>query len=476
MHQWSTRYFILSGSKISYKLKADSPNFRGTFDLMPGCCVTEVQEEKVLKIKGRKLYSFWLVWPHDKNGKPLGDKTVVVAADDSDDEGDTQSDAGLLAASATTLPQLALQPPLPSHPPPQPVLHRAPSGVLPNRKRLQDIVDGEVETQKRQRELVEQQVERHQAYDQNVGIGAKIAAVAVGGVVVGAFTAGIGLIPYLTVVGITAVASGGAVAMQYRRRPEDSRLIMAFDSMSDAVSWQRAIQARIALVNTLRANLPDVIDPKIISEILNMGTVSGEWKCVAVREGLRIMEHVTVDNSSPYSVSTLRDPSKSILPEYYGRVHDPDDISVVTKFDTFPTMDIKLLETSPWFLALFRGSPGALFWPIGKSSKATTLTAADTGGGNQTGSTSTSAAVGGGKAKAGDSNSIGGGGSSLTGSLYPSLNNSRCRKANMVLQCVPVEAFLKIMDIQRTCWPKDGCITVCCFSFCTTAPTTTSFQ
>lgn len=76
-------------------------------------------------------------------------------------------------------------------------------------------------------DLVNEQLELHQAHDNNVSIGAKVAAVAVGGVVVGALTAGIGLIPYLTVVGITAAASGGAVAFTFRR-PMDSRLIMVF--------------------------------------------------------------------------------------------------------------------------------------------------------------------------------------------------------------------------------------------------------
>lgn len=42
-------------------------------------------------------------------------------------------------------------------------------------------------------------------------MGMKVAAVAVGGVVIGTLTLGIGLIPYMTVVGITAVASGAGV-------------------------------------------------------------------------------------------------------------------------------------------------------------------------------------------------------------------------------------------------------------------------
>ena len=64
MHQWSYRYFILSqhqlntpgsntttghevascfGCRLAYKLKADSISFKGSYDLLPGCVVTEVQ-------------------------------------------------------------------------------------------------------------------------------------------------------------------------------------------------------------------------------------------------------------------------------------------------------------------------------------------------------------------------------------------------------------------------------------------------
>jgi hypothetical protein len=36
MHQWSSRYFILNGSKLSYKLKPESVNVRGSYDLSHG--------------------------------------------------------------------------------------------------------------------------------------------------------------------------------------------------------------------------------------------------------------------------------------------------------------------------------------------------------------------------------------------------------------------------------------------------------
>ena len=43
MHRWSTRYVILSGSKLSYKVKKEDSQLRGSFDLVPGCILTEVE-------------------------------------------------------------------------------------------------------------------------------------------------------------------------------------------------------------------------------------------------------------------------------------------------------------------------------------------------------------------------------------------------------------------------------------------------
>lgn len=40
--RWSTRYFALVGPSLTYKLKQDSPSLRGTFDLVPGCILTDV--------------------------------------------------------------------------------------------------------------------------------------------------------------------------------------------------------------------------------------------------------------------------------------------------------------------------------------------------------------------------------------------------------------------------------------------------
>ena len=66
MFRWTSRYFILQGPKLIYKLNQNSVNIRDDFDLAPGCIVTDIHEDSVGTIKGKKIYSFWVVWPHDK--------------------------------------------------------------------------------------------------------------------------------------------------------------------------------------------------------------------------------------------------------------------------------------------------------------------------------------------------------------------------------------------------------------------------
>jgi hypothetical protein len=121
----------------------------------------------------------------------------------------------------------------------------------------------------------------------------KVAALAVGGVVVGALTAGVGLVPYITVVGISAVAGGGAVALQFRR-PSDSRLILATDSLLEAVEWKVAIERQISkLEEGRKPMLPPSADPHVISSIIGMSTGGGGWRCVKMLEGMRILEQTT---------------------------------------------------------------------------------------------------------------------------------------------------------------------------------------
>jgi len=157
---------------------------------------------------------------------------------------------------------------------------------------LKHIVETEVMTVRQQQKQVEEQLERHHAHDKNVSLGVKVAAVAVGGVVIGALTAGIGLIPYITVVGITAVVGGGAVLAV--RKPSDSRLILAAETMWDALAWKNAIEMEIQrLEENRKPIMPSSTDPNIISFLMGTSINSQTWKKVGLVEGMRIMQQQT---------------------------------------------------------------------------------------------------------------------------------------------------------------------------------------
>ena len=202
-----------------------------------------------------KMYSFWVVWPHDKNEKPKPSEDVSApAAPDSDNEADRPKD-------------------------------------------LKQIVQQKKLNIKEQHKRAEEEIERHQQNDNNLSMSVKVAAVAVGGVVVGALTAGIGLVPYITVVGITAVAGGGAVALQYRK-PTDSRLILSCETFEEATSWKLWIEKQVEeLERECQPMLPASVNPEIIAGIVGMNVSTGDWRKVGHLEGMRILE--LYSHSSP---------------------------------------------------------------------------------------------------------------------------------------------------------------------------------
>eukprot|EP01039_Chlorochromonas_danica_P008023 gene8023-8850_t len=273
LQQWSHRYFVLTPNTICYKLKQDSPNPRNTFDLSSSCIVTEIIEERT--VAGRKIFTFWIVWPGEKKSDSKGDGGGIKK-DDSDDENAKSDDEMKESRTGKS-------------------------------KDLKQIVEQETLNHKRQKNLVNEQIELHQAHDSNVSMGAKVAAVAVGGVLVGALTAGIGLVPYLTVVGITAAASGSAVALSSLRRPLDSRLIMACDTVAEANEWRAAIQSQIDFVSAIgKPALPPAVNPSTLHGIIDRTQFGGMWKTVRIKENMRIVEHVQPNTSlAPTSATVM---------------------------------------------------------------------------------------------------------------------------------------------------------------------------
>ena len=188
LHQWSHRYFILSqyqtsamskpGCKISYKVKADSPSHKASFELLPGCVVTDVQSIGVnvgtTSKLSKKMYTFWLVWPTDKNSSKLID-------------GDDRIDDSLSQHYSYHNSNLEIQF-RPSDGENDSAGEEDKTGNRRdgNTKDFKHILaQQEMENQKilQSRTKAEEQVASHQAHDNNVSLGVKIAAVAAGGAV-----------------------------------------------------------------------------------------------------------------------------------------------------------------------------------------------------------------------------------------------------------------------------------------------------
>jgi hypothetical protein len=138
------RYFLLSKDKISYKMKKDSFDIRGTYDLDPGCKLTDVVEEKAGSIKGKRSYYFWIVWPHSKNNKDNNTNDTNIIKDNNGDESEPEE-------------------------------HDNDDENI-RQKNLKSIVQLEEKNHNIQLKKVEDQLKKHHAHDQHVNLGAKLGA------------------------------------------------------------------------------------------------------------------------------------------------------------------------------------------------------------------------------------------------------------------------------------------------------------
>jgi hypothetical protein len=261
-------------------------------------------------MKGKKLFSFWLVWPRDKS--------CEEGNEDSEDELDPHASNanGRDRDNVRDRDRDSYRDPRDGvrdrdrdrdnevH-----TVHSAAKGEeKDNRpKDFKSIVHTEAMSAELQRRKAEDQLQRHHSQDASLNLGIRVAAVTVGGVVVGALTAGIGLLPYLAVVGLAAAASGGAVALQYRR-PSDSRLILASEDLEYVLMWRTAIEDEIVKVEMQgKPLLPAGADLNVISHILGISGAGGlgGWTRVGIIEGMRIMELVEAVDGYTYRRAQL---------------------------------------------------------------------------------------------------------------------------------------------------------------------------
>ena len=253
LSRWVSRFFTLSGSKLIYRARLDSPpsSIRATLDLQPGCVVTQIAEEKTLT--GKKLYSFWIIWPPDDDNQGVAEqrREDKDKDDDSDEEG-VESIRG-----------------------------------------LKHIVDAEAVRRRNIKEAALLRIERHMAHDSHVSTSLKMVTLGLGGLLIGILG---GIVPVVTVVGLTAIAAAGgaSVAIKYRA-PANRRLILGLDTLSDCWVWHGRIEAAIAALNrqakASRSLFPSQVDADIISFLLQAASamIAGwRWHRVAVCDGMRI--------------------------------------------------------------------------------------------------------------------------------------------------------------------------------------------
>ena len=150
--------------------------------------------------------------------------------------------------------------------------------------------------------------------------GSKVAAVAVGGVVVGALTAGVGLLAGMMLVGMGA-AGGGAAAAMNSTENKDRILILAADSYHEAENWVNAIEAQIQDMGDQFFGLPNMsnsnnriitrkirnqaIRPEIRLQEVEDWITTSKWKIYDVYEGVRLLQIVrTVDTTNTTTSTT----------------------------------------------------------------------------------------------------------------------------------------------------------------------------
>lgn len=292
MSRWSTRYFILTTTKLSYKIKESDAEFRACFDLVPGCILTETTEEQEKgMVKSKTLWSFWLVWPYDKTGDEEGSLIDENGNPIQSNEDSSVNNSSLLQNSNA----------ITSSNNNNHIAAGSVDGADDNNNvtpGLRHVVKTQKNTISKEKSRVSEQLERHEAHDKNMNMIPKVAAVALGGIVIGALTAGIGLVPYIAGVGGLMIAGGAGAAISYNK-PADSRLILAFSSPEEAAEWKAALENQISHLERKRsAQPPSILDMKVISGLVEMNKADmssrekSKWSRCSVLEGLRIFENI----------------------------------------------------------------------------------------------------------------------------------------------------------------------------------------
>jgi hypothetical protein len=145
------------------------------------------------------------------------------------------------------------------------------------------------------------------------GVGAKVAAAAVGGIVAGALTSGMGLLAGMMVVGMGGAAAGSAVAMSNPNSGKERAIILACNTYEEAEAWVNAIETQIlelgdnvfGISSVPQRRLPNrgnksAPHPEVRLEEVEDWLHNTKWKACDTYAGLRLFEPVMEEEPSNY--------------------------------------------------------------------------------------------------------------------------------------------------------------------------------
>jgi hypothetical protein len=169
------------------------------------------------------------------------------------------------------------------------------------------------------------------------GTGARVAAAAVGGAVLGALTSGVGLLAGMMVVGMGA-AAGGTAALSGNADGDEKSLYLGFDNFDTAEKWRAAIEAVIQDLADdavgLLHNRKDVRrlqappHPDVRLNEVEEWLTNTRWKVHDTYEGVRILE--------PYI------PEEGDIPYQEAFFHPTETILTATDYETAPCFRINI--------------------------------------------------------------------------------------------------------------------------------------
>lgn len=318
---WRERYFVLRGAHIEYYMRRGDMDPRGSYELTAGCTVSSVKH--VPRSGRHDLYEIVVRWPKEEGSAGAEEEAAPAEEKGADPPPPPSGEqerwtpvrprAAPLPASTTSVRRRDQQP-------------STSSAVNP---RIAEIASHRLEAEKRQKQRARQGAEAAAEEDggakrrryPTVSTAAKVATVAAGGAIIGAFTAGIGLaVTGLVVVGVSAASGGGAAIYAARRPHHDEGLVLAAESQQEAESWRSALLSQIQWSDGFRrgssgsaANLIGLgfhalgrgaPPPPPAVKLARVGnwTSRTEWRVSGASKGVRIL----VDDAAPSGVAARK--------------------------------------------------------------------------------------------------------------------------------------------------------------------------